>query len=466
MFSSVVRNKRSGIALVSAAATAIYTTRKQRELKYSAGSDINKSKRIVVIGGGTAGIGVSAMLGNEGFTNVSCIEPKDKHYYQPIWSMVGCGAADNSVSVRNMKDVFPSNAKWIQNSASNIDAENNIVTLADGTKMEYDYLVVAAGLEADWTALPGLDEAMKDEKSGVVSIYDYHYAEKTWNTIRNFTKGRALFTMPTTPVKCPGAPQKIMWQMEERLRDHRMRDNCDVEWWVPGGAMFGVKKYSDMLDILQKERNIIPHFKHALQSIDGPNKVAVFKDLVTGEMKSEKYDMLHVVPPLAPPHVVKSSPLAAPSGFVEVDKHTLQSTKFPNVFALGDCTTTPNSKTAAAVTKQAPILVHNMQQVMNGQPANAKYNGYASCPLITGKNQVILAEFGYDGKIMETFDPKTGKFPYTWIGQEGYFQKRFFYWMKKDMFPYVYWNLWTKGKWFGSSGPFKPNVLENNDTED
>jgi sulfide:quinone oxidoreductase len=189
--------------------------------------------------------------------------------------------------------------------------------------------------------------------------------------------------------------------------------------------------------------------------------VAVFKNLDTGEITNEKYDLLHVVPPLAPPAVVKSSPLAAASGFVEVDQYTLQSTKYSNVFALGDCTTTPNSKTAAAVTKQAPILVHNLQQVMEDKPANAKYNGYASCPLIIGKNHVILAEFGYGGKIMETFSRETGKFPYSLIGQEGAVQQRLFYWMKKDMFPYVYWNLWTKGKWFGNSGPFKPNVLED-----
>jgi NADPH-dependent 2,4-dienoyl-CoA reductase/sulfur reductase-like enzyme len=464
MFSSALRSKRSGVALLAScvSATALYTTRARDRHSHSATPSVPvKERRVVVVGGGTGGLGVCAMLGNEGFTRVSCIEPKDVHYYQPIWSMVGAGVADNSVSVRHMKDIFPSSAEWIHSSAANIDPENNKVTLTDGTTVEYDYLVIAAGLEADWKGLPGLDEAINDPSSGVVSIYDYNYAEKTWETIRLFNKGRALFTMPTTPVKCPGAPQKIMWQFEELMRTRQVRGDVDIEWWVPGGAMFGVKKYSDMLEVLRKERDVVAHFKHVLQSIDGPSKVAVFKNLDTGEITNEKYDLLHVVPPLAPPAVVKSSPLAAASGFVEVDQYTLQSTKYSNVFALGDCTTTPNSKTAAAVTKQAPILVHNLQQVMEDKPANAKYNGYASCPLIMGKNHVILAEFGYGGKIMETFSRETGKFPYSLIGQEGAVQQRLFYWMKKDMFPYVYWNLWTKGKWFGNSGPFKPNVLED-----
>lgn len=263
-------------------------------------------------------------------------------------------------------------------------------------------------------------------------------------------------------MKCPGAPQKIMWLFEEHLRDVKQRDGVSVEFWVPGGAMFGVKRYSDMLTILQQERGIQPHFKTELVAIDGKQKIASFKNLETGVVTNESFDLLHVAPFMAPPNCVKTSKLAAPSGFVEVDQHTLQSTKYKNVFALGDCTTTPNSKTAAAITSQAPILVHNLLRVDAGQEPNAKYNGYASCPLVISKDEVILAEFGYGGKIMETFSRETGKFPYNLIGQEGRLHRKFFYWMKESMFPYVYWNFWTRGRWFGNSGPFKPDVTKEN----
>jgi eukaryotic sulfide quinone oxidoreductase len=224
--------------------------------------------------------------------------------------------------------------------------------------------------------------------------------------------------------------------------------------------MLGIKRYSDMLTVLQQERGIVPHFKNELVAIDSKHKMASFKNLDTGAVAKEKYDLLHVVPFMSPPACVKSSKLAAPTGFVEVDQATLQSTKYKNVFALGDCTTTPNSKTAAAITTQAPILVYNMR-VDAGDEPNAKYNGYASCPLIVGKNEVILAEFGYGGKIMETFSKETGKFPYSLIGQnENRMQGKFFYWMKETVFPYVYWNLWPRGRWFGNSGPFKPDVTK------
>jgi NADPH-dependent 2,4-dienoyl-CoA reductase/sulfur reductase-like enzyme len=455
MFSSHLKKSRFILTAV-AASSATYLANNS-----TACADIKpKSKKVVVIGGGSGGIGVSAMLGNEGFDNVSVIEPSDKHYYQPIWSLVGCNASSNTKSVRPMKDIFPKSAKWIQQSAAKIDPENNTVVLADGTKVEYDFLVVSAGIESHWDGIPGLKEALDDENSGVVSIYDYNYVQKCWKNIEAFKGGRALFMMPNTPIKCPGAPQKIMWLFEERMRDINLRDKTSVEWWVPGGAMFGVKKYSDMLTVLQKERNVIPQFKQVLTSVDGKNKKATFKNVDTGVETVEAYDLLHAVPPMGPPAVVKSSPLAAPTGFMDVNQHTLQSPKYPNVFGLGDCTTTPNSKTAAAITKQAPILVHNLTQVAEGKEPNAKYNGYASCPLIVGKDRVILAEFGYGGKIMETFSSETGKFPYSMFGQEGSIQQRAFFTLKETIFPYVYWNLWTKGKWFGTSGPFKPNVLE------
>ncbi len=142
-----------------------------------------------------------------------------------------------------------------------------------------------------------------------------------------------------------------------------------------------------------------------------------------------------------------------------VDKNTMQSTKYSNVFGVGDCTNTPNSKTAAAITSQAPVLVHNLMNHTQGKPMNGCYNGYASCPLVIGKNKVILAEFGYDGKIMETFDRETGAFPYNLLGQNGKVQQYLFYWMKETFFPFAYWNLWVRGKWYGTSGPFKPNVV-------
>jgi NADPH-dependent 2,4-dienoyl-CoA reductase/sulfur reductase-like enzyme len=454
---SKVQTLKAGIPLLSACVVAVQWS-PAAGVGCAAKGAGKADVKVLIIGGGTAGVGVAGMLGNEGFKHVTVVEPRAVHYYQPLWTLVAGGLQAIGNSERLMQDCLTKNTTWLQKAAVSMNPEENLVTLSDGTVLHYDYLVVGAGMESDYSTIPGMAEAMNEQDSGVVSTYDFNYAQKTWNTIKNFKSGgRAIFTMPATPVKCPGAPQKIMWLFEEHLRDHGLRDKTSVEYWVPGGAMFGVKKYGDMLTVLQKERNVIPHFGTTLASIDWENKKATFKDSA-GKTSVEDYALLHVVPAMRPPPFVRTSKLANETGFIAVDQGTLQSTKYPNVFGIGDCTTTPNSKTAAAITSQAPVLVHNLERLVNGEEPNAVYNGYASCPLIVGKKQVIMAEFGYGGKVMETFSPETGKFPYNLLGQEGAGRQRFFFWMKDTMFPYVYWNFWTKGKWFGNSGIFKPTL--------
>lgn len=332
----------------------------------------------------------------------------------------------------------------------------------DGSKVDYDYLVVAAGMQTNWDKIPGLVEGLEKEDSGVVSIYDYRYAEKTWKAFQAVKNKPStyLFTFSPTTLKCAGAPQKIMWLMEDTLRGLGLRDNAEISYWTPGGAMFGVKHYSDKLERIRKERGVTGMFKHDLVSIDPDKKVATFKNLDSDKTVEKSFDLLHVAPHMSAPDFLKESPISDANGWVDVDKYTLQSNKYPNVFGLGDCTNTPNSKTAAAITAQAPVVVHNIEQLIDGRPLDGKYSGYASCPLIIARKRIMLAEFGYGGELMETFSRDTGKWPLKYVGTDGAAQQRFFYFLKEQLFPYVYWNLWTRGMWYGTNGPLKPNVRD------
>ena len=468
-----------------------------------------ESNKIVIVGGGTAGIGVAAMLRNEGMVDVSIIEPKNVHYYQPLWTLVGGGVKNNAESAKPMSDIVPSGVKWVQKAVNGFDPERNQVTLDDGSSLSYDYLVVAAGIQIDWYVclmsqgnvcslttcphyavisklsdshepciiivnfscslppqfrdkIPGVVEGLKQKDSGVVSVYDFSHCEKTWREFQALVdkpQKRLLFTMSPTAIKCAGAPQKIMWLLEDTLRDLGRRAEATIEFWTPAGAMFGVKHYSDQLADLAASRDVNTVYQRELVHVDVPHKLATFKDVKTGDiMPPEPYDLLHVAPHMSAPSFIKESPLANANGWLDVNPATLQSTKASNVFGIGDCTSTPNSKTAAAITSQAPVLVHNLAQAIDNKPLNGTYHGYASCPLIVSKNKVILAEFGYGGKLMETFNPDTGKFPLSWIGQDGAIQHRFFYFLKETFFPAAYWTMWTRGWWYGTNGPFKPNV--------
>jgi sulfide:quinone oxidoreductase len=222
--------------------------------------------------------------------------------------------------------------------------------------------------------------------------------------------------------------------------------------------MFSVPYYSNKLDSLRIEKGVHVLFQHKLLSLNIEKKVARLEECAVegetskGRIFEQPYNMIHVTPPMSALQFLQKSALVTTDGWVDVNKHTLQSTRYAKVFSLGDCTNTPSSKTAAAVTAQAPVVVHNIQRMMQGKSLNGFYDGYGACPLIISRGKVLLAEFSYDKKLAETFHRDTGPFPLRYIGTEGDLHQRFFFLLKKYIFPFVYWHLWTHGLWFGPSG--------------
>ena len=414
--------------------------------------------QIVIIGGGTAGITVAArLLRKDRSLDIAIIEPSEKHYYQPAFTLVGAGAYKMENTVREEKDLIPHGAKWIKASVSAIDPDNQTVTNSDGTRVSYNYLVVAAGIQYDWDAIPGLKEAIG--KNGVTSNYDKRFTGYTWELLQKFKGGNVLFTQPSTPIKCGGAPQKIMYLAEDYFRKKGIRDKAHVIFATPGSVIFGVKKFAKTLNKIIQDRDIKAVYFHKLAEIRPDRKEAVFeitneevgcklienKEIIPGlEIHGEQkvvipYEILHLAPPQSAPDFIKNSPLAvagSPYGWVDVDRHTMQHNKYPNVFSLGDASSTPNAKTGAAVRKQAPILVQNLLSVMKqkGLQGNPEYNGYGSCPLVTGYGKLVLAEFDYDNNPTPSFPFDTSKERWSmWI-------------FKKYLLPWFYWNRMLKGK--------------------
>ena len=162
----------------------------------------------------------------------------------------------------------------------------------------------------------------------------------------------------------------------------------------------------------------------------------MFQSTEGDDLTTVEYDMVHVTPPQGPPDVVRSSPLADAAGWVNVDKETLQHPEFTNVFSLGDASSLPTSKTGAAIRKEAPILVHNLLATMRGEPSSSfkRYNGYTSCPLVTGYGKLILAEFDYDLKPTETFPFDQTK------------ERWSMYQFKRYALPMLYWHGMAKGR--------------------
>jgi len=418
------------------------------------GNNMSTHHKIVVVGGGSAGIAVTAsLLKRNPAVDIAVIEPREDHYYQPGWTMVGGGVFEAFDTKRQTKDLIPSGAKWIKSAVATFQPDDNTLTLSDGTKISYDYLVAAPGLQLDFDKIEGLNETLGE--NGVTSNYRYDLAPYTWELVQGLKSGTAIFTQPPMPIKCAGAPQKAMYLSADHWRRTGALKNIDVKFCNTGGVIFGVKEFVPELLKYNKKYGTELNFGEQLIKVDGPNKTAWFKKVDGGEIVERKFDMLHVCPPQSAPEFIKSSPLAAESGWVEVDQFTLQHVRYSNIYGLGDASTTPNAKTLAAARKQAPIVAANLTAQMNGQKDRALYDGYGACPLTVERGKIVMAEFGYGGKLLPAFP--------TWVVPGTKATRRSWH-LKASILPMVYWNQMLKGKEYLANPvmkPVSPKVTEN-----
>ncbi len=395
-----------------------------------------KHFQILVIGGGNAGLSAAALLLlKNGKLKVGIVEPSEKHYYQPAWTLVGGGAFNIKDTERDEKDFIPKGAEWIKDKVATFQPDSNEVVLASGEAIGYDQLLVCPGIQLDWSAVKGLQENLG--KNGVCSNYSFTYAPYTWECIKGLKKGKAVFHNPHTPVKCGGAPHKIMYLAADHWRREGALKDMDIQYWSGGTKLFAVPRYEKTLLKVVERGGIKLNFFWKLEEIDGPNKRARFVgfgEKNKDEVKWVDYDMLHVTPPQSAPDFIKESALANAAGWVDVDKHSLRHVKYANVWSIGDAAGLPTSKTGAAIRKQTPTVVANMLAAMANKPLPADYNGYTSCPLITGYGKLVLAEFDYDNKPQETFPIDQSK------------ERWSMYQLKREVLPRLYWNFILRGR--------------------
>ena len=390
---------------------------------------------ILILGGGTAGLTVASQLADRiGGRHIGIVEPSLKHYYQPLWTLVGGGIFSREESERQEADLIPDEIAWIRDAVLTVDPGRRSVATSSSGTLTYDFLVVAPGVVPQWTQIPGLAESVGKPGTGVVSNYSYDTVASTWEAIRSFQGGMALFTEPMTPVKCGGAPQKIMYLAEEAFRMHGVRDKSRVVFMNAKPTLFTAPYYIPALERVIKSRGMEVQLGQELVGLRPEAREAVFRDVKTGTEQVMRYDMIHVTPPLGPPDFVRSGPLANADGWVEVDKFSLQHVRYPQVFSLGDASNLPTSKTGAAIRKQAPVVVENLLALRAGQALPGRYDGYTSCPVVTGRGKLIMAEFNYAKEPVETFpvDQRAERFS--------------MYALKAYVLPRLYWHGMLRGR--------------------
>jgi sulfide:quinone oxidoreductase len=395
-----------------------------------------KHHQIVIVGGGSGGATAAARLCRKfRHPDVAVIEPSETHDFQPLWTLVGGGVVPKEKSRHREIDALPRKAAWIKDRVTGFDPSGNQVVLGAGSRVSYDYLIVAVGIKLNWTAITGMSVEQLG-RDGVCSNYLYDGCEGTWRTLREFTGGTAVFTNPRPPIKCAGAPQKIMYLADDYFRKQGVRGKTKILYASATPGIFGVPEYAKPLNEVIARKQIETLYKHELVEIRPAERKAIFQRVAGDDRIEIGYQMIHVTPPQGPPDVIKDSPLADAAGWVNVDKHTLQHPEFPNVFSLGDASSLPTAKTGAAIRKQAPVLVHNLLAMMKGQPSSTfkRYDGYGSCPLVTGYGKVILAEFDYDGKPAPSFPFDTAK------------ERWSMYQLERYGFSALYWHGMLKGR--------------------
>ncbi|KAG7284316.1 hypothetical protein NEMBOFW57_010688 [Staphylotrichum longicolle] len=441
----------------SAASAAQHSFTKHTPAAYRTFASVSQSPvsparnhKVVVVGGGSAGLTISHQLLRSGkFTqdDIAVVDRAEWHHYQPGWTLVGGGLKTKDELRRPLQSLVDPKLKLYSDTLATFSPEDNTVTLGNGSKLTYDQLVVAPGIKVDLASIKGLPEAVSNPDSNVSCIYTFDTVDKVFPTIQRLRSGQAIFTQPAGVVKCAGAPQKIMWLALDHWKRAGLyqagNDASPVKIAFATGlpVMFGVPKYSAALEALRQERGVEGLFAHDLVEVDG--NTAVFARPDGKEQVRRQFDLMHVVPKMGAHAFVKNSPLANEAGFVDVDDATLRHKKFANVWSAGDASSLPTSKTAAAITAQAPVLVRNLLKGMEGVEAKPAYDGYTSCPLLTEYGKVMLAEFKYGGVPQETFSK---------IGWDQATPRRAFYHLKKDFFPWVYYKSMVKGTWGGPKG--------------
>ena len=391
---------------------------------------------IVVIGGGSAGIGlVASLLKRDSQLNITLIEPSEYHCYQPAWTLVGGGAYDVKKTRRPLADVLPNGVTWVQAAVTELLPDEQTLVLDSGQRVSWNNLIVCPGLRLAWEKVEGLQDTLGQH--GVTSNYSYEHAAYTWQLVQQLKGGKAIFTQPAMPIKCAGAPQKAMYLSCDHWLKQGTLNNIDVEFNLAGAALFGVATFVPPLMKYVEKYNARLAFNANLVKVDGPARKAWFevKDAEGSVSVEEKsFDLLHVVPPQVSPDFIRHSPLADAAGWCEVNPHSLQHLRYPHIFGLGDVCGTTNAKTAAAVRKQIVVVAENLLALRKQAPLPLKYDGYGSCPLTVEKGKVVLAEFGYGGKLLPTFplDPTQAR--------------RSMWFLKATLLPWFYWNGMLKGR--------------------
>ncbi len=395
-------------------------------------------KNLIILGGGTAGTVMANRL-NKALSpqewHISVIDKDPIHYYQPGFLFIPFGIYSPDEVVRQKKEFLPAEVEFVQAEADRIAGEENAVYLKDGSRRNYDLLVIATGAEVVPDETPGLKAELW--YTSIFDFYTFEGSKRLAEKFKNWNGGKLVVALSEATIKCPVAPLEFSFLADSFFEEQGIRDKVEITYVTPLSGAFTKPRATKMLSSLldEKKINVVPDFY--IERVDTQRKT-----LVSYDSKEVPFDLLVTIPVNKGSNVIENSDMGDDDGlnFVPTDKHTLQSKGHANIFVIGDATNLPASKAGSVAHFESEILIQNILDYINGRPLSASFDGHANCFIETGHGKASLIDFNYDT------EPLPGRFPLPYLGPMGLLKVTRANHLGKLAFKWVYWHMLLTGK--------------------
>ncbi len=394
-------------------------------------------KRLLVLGAGTAGTIVVNKLRralDPEEWDITIVDQSEVHHYQPGYLFIPFGIYTRNDVLKPRRDYIPPGVKMILSRIEAIEPDQNRVRLEkDGRYLPYDFLVIATGSQPRYEEVPGL--LGPEWHKSIHEFYTLEGAVALAKYLRSWEGGRLVLNISELPIKCPVAPLEFLFLADWYFHELGKRSRVELTLVTPLPGAFTKPRASQLLGNLLAEKNIhvVPEF--AVESVD-----AEAHKIVSYDGQEVEYDLLVSVAIHMGDDVIARSGLGNDTNHVPVDKHTLLSIQYPNIFALGDAADVPTSKAGSVAHFQAEVFTENFLRYIDGLEMTASFDGHANCYIESGFGKGFLIDFNYD------VEPLPGRYPLPGLGPFSLLQESAINHWGKMMFRWIYWNLLLKGK--------------------
>ncbi|MFZ0325393.1 MAG: FAD/NAD(P)-binding oxidoreductase [Actinomycetes bacterium] len=393
-------------------------------------------KRLLILGGGTAGTMVANKLRprlSHDDWQITVVDRDDVHLYQPGYLFIPFGIYQPDEVVKPRHQFIPDGVEFVLGAVDKVLPDENKVLLADGQELGYDQLVIASGTTPRPDQTPGMDGALF--RDSVHEFYTFDGARALADKLKTWDGGKLVIHIVDMPIKCPVAPLEFTFLADSFFRENGVRDQVEITYVTPLPGAFTKPVASKYLGGMLDERKIALESDFMVERVDEETKT-----LVSFDEREVPFDLLVTIPLNMGADFVARSGLGDELNYVPVDKGTLLSTKHDNIWAVGDASNIPASKAGSVAHFSVEIFTENFLRHVEGLPMTERFDGHANCFVESGDGKAMLIDFNYDT------EPLPGKYPLPGVGPFSLLKETEVNHWGKLMFRWIYWNALLPGR--------------------